>query len=73
MKSFVIQPTVYDRSEVALMVKFGLCCSPNLPAQTGETRDNILAMATEQIQPSPAILAYFDLERYEEGFVWQPH
>ena len=62
----------YSRDQVALMIRVASACSAaDLRRGTKETAARINQMADGLIDPSPAILCFFDLTRQGERFCWQ--
>jgi hypothetical protein len=62
----------YSRDQVALMVRIASALNPRAVRRgTKETAARINQMADGLIDPSPAILCFFDLTRQGERFCWQ--
>jgi len=65
-----MKPIVYDRREVALMVKVGAFFDPKFARSTGESSVRIHRMATGRIKPSASILNRFNLQEKEGSYEW---
>jgi hypothetical protein len=65
-------PIHYNRGHVALIVKYALFLCEDLAKKIGEAADRLALIAAGTIDPTPAVLNYFELHQEGDGYVWYP-